>query len=217
MTESKVFGFFTKDRKVRPITAPVQSTIIIRPSRLLSPLETAEPTKVIQVAWEEYDTLKPLASRIDVAGSIRRREPKPADIDIVIIPKSAKAKEAIYEHASQYKIRAKGEQLLSYWKKGVQIDIYFAEPEYYGSMLMFTTGPGTYNIALRRLAGSQGLKLNQYGVWKGNRCIGSRTEADVYEALGHKFKSPELRGLSEREARTRYGIKPGQRIIRMTI
>jgi hypothetical protein len=85
----------------------------------------------------------------------------------------------------------------------------------HNSMIMFATGPGEYNIALRAKAIAQGLKLNQYGVFKDNRRVGkATTEREVYDALMYPYKSPELRGLSEKEAEQRFGVKPGQRVLR---
>lgn len=210
-------GFFRERGKTKPITKSAgQHKKIVRHPKQFNNISPGN--RVTQIAKSEFNLLKKHSRRIVLAGSIRRRKPNPSDIDFVIIPKNAKAKAAIYEHASKYKIRARGAQLLSYWRlprKKCQVDIYFAEPEYLGAMIMFATGPGEYNIALRAKAIAQGLKLNQYGVWKDNRRVGkATTEREVYAALMYPYKSPELRGLSDKEAEKRFGVKPGQRVLR---
>jgi hypothetical protein len=213
-----VVGFYRDKGKTKPITKSVsklnQKKVVVKSRGFKG---VAPSTEVGRLARREYAVLKKYTKRIDIAGSIRRRKPDPTDIDFVIIPKSAEAKQAIYKHAENYKIRAQGSQLLSYWllpRKRAQVDIYFAEPQTHGAMLLFATGPGEYNIALRAKAIAQGLKLNQYGVWKGNKCLGSKTERDVYDALLYPYKSPELRGLSDKEAKKRFGAEPGQRVLR---
>jgi DNA polymerase/3'-5' exonuclease PolX len=215
----KALGFFTgKDGKTHPITKSdhqLNRKRIVKNSRSFKGVSPGN--EITRLAKREYAFLHRCAKRIDLAGSIRRKKPNPSDIDIVMIPKSAAAKQAIYKHAGQYKVRARGEKLLSYWllpRKRAQVDIYFAKPQHYGAMLLFSTGPGEYNIALRAKAIAQGLRLNQYGVFKGNKCLGSKTEREVYDALLYPYKSPELRGLSDKEAGQRFGAKPGQRIIR---
>lgn len=212
-------GFYRDKGKTKPIC---KSDAELNRKRLVVRSHgfkgVAPSNEVTRLARREHAFLKKYAKRIDLAGSIRRRKPDPSDIDFVIIPKNAEAKQAIYKHAEKYRIRARGERLLSYWllpRKRAQVDIYFAEPEYYGAMLLFATGPGDYNIALRGKAISQGLKLNQYGVKKGDKYVGSaRTEKDVYAALFYPYKSPELRGLSAKEAKHRFGAKSGQRVLR---
>jgi DNA polymerase (family 10) len=49
---------------------------------------------------------------------------------------------------------------------------------------------------MRVRAKKMGLKLNEYGVFDRNTgaYIAGATEADVYQALGKPYKSPDLRG-----------------------
>jgi len=211
-----IVGFYRDKGKTKPITQSVawQKKIVAKTHRFKG---VAPSNEVTRLAQKELSILRKYSKKIELAGSIRRRKPNPSDIDFVIIPRNDAAKQAIYKHAEKYKIRARGTQLLSYWllpRKRAQVDIYFAEPKHYGAMLLFATGPGDYNIALRKKAIVQGLKLNQYGVWKGNRCKGSRTEQDIYKALGKDFKSPELRGLTDSEICRKFGVSPGTRVLK---
>ena len=50
-----------------------------------------------------------------------------------------------------------------------------------------------HNIKLRGLAKDKGLKINEYGVFKGTERIAGRTEKDVYKTLGVRWMPPEMR------------------------
>jgi DNA polymerase (family 10) len=58
---------------------------------------------------------------------------------------------------------------------------------------MYLTGSREHNIALRRLAQEAGLKLNEYGLYRGRERIAGATEDAVFRALGLAFIEPELR------------------------
>lgn len=191
-TRSKAVGFYKEKGKTRPITIqqPTKKKVVTKPKRF----QVQPKLGIRQVAKTEQAFLKRHASRMDLAGSFRRKVPEPNDIDFVVVPKSTKDKEAIYRHAEENKIRVKGEQLVSYWKNGRQIDVYFAEPSYYGAMLMFATGPSGANIGLRVKAKKQGLKLNQYGVFDSKgKLLAAKTEEAIFKALHHPWKPPEKR------------------------
>lgn len=141
--------------------------------------------------------LSPFCSRIDVAGSIRRGKKDPRDIDMVCIPKDKPAIDSYFAQRDHF--RAKGDKIISSVIKGAQVDVYFAKPDNYGAMLLHTTGPAGYSIGLRVIAKRKGFKLNQYGLWKGNKLIASRTEEDILSALGKHLKPPSERGKDEKK------------------
>jgi DNA polymerase (family 10) len=76
---------------------------------------------------------------------------------------------------------------------GMDADLRVVAAESFGAALSYFTGSKDHNVALRRIAIERGLKLNEYGVFKGERAVAGRTEADVYRALGLPFIAPELR------------------------
>jgi len=135
--------------------------------------------------------LRPYSKKLQVAGSIRRRQPHPHDIDIVLIPRDWNKIKQIFQKKT--KPRILGDDIVSGWYKGVQIDVFRAEPSYWGAMLMHATGPQGASIGLRIIARKKGMKLNQYGLWKGKKRIAGRTERSIYRALGKKYKEPYLR------------------------
>ena len=57
----------------------------------------------------------------------------------------------------------------------------------------YFTGSKALNIAIRKLGQQRGLKVNEYGVFRGAKYLAGRTEEDVYERVGLPFIPPELR------------------------
>jgi len=76
---------------------------------------------------------------------------------------------------------------------GVQIDLRVVEEDSYGAALQYFTGSKEHNVHLRGIAKAQGIKLNEYGVFKGEKKIGGKEEKEVYQALGLPWMEPEIR------------------------
>jgi len=167
------------------------------------------------LANKEREFLLQFSDRIDIAGSIRRRVKNPKDIDLVIVPRDEQGKQEIIDYAFKHPKGnlGNGRKVVSYRKEGIQIQIWFATHNHVGAMLLFATGSGSYNIGLRNLASRKGMVLNRYGLFKGQKILASRTEEDIYIALGKKYKDPELRGLSPKEMREIWGVSKDTRIL----
>ncbi len=56
----------------------------------------------------------------------------------------------------------------------------------------FTISPA-HNIAVRKLGVKKNLKINEYGVFKGDRRIAGKTEKEVYDQVDLPYIEPELR------------------------
>ena len=76
---------------------------------------------------------------------------------------------------------------------GIQIDLRVVDEDSYGAALQYFTGSKGHNIHLRGIAKTKGIKINEYGVFKGEKKIGGKEEEDVYRALGMDWIEPELR------------------------
>jgi DNA polymerase (family 10) len=86
-------------------------------------------------------------------------------------------------------------------KSGLQVDLRAVTPASFGAAWIYFTGSKAHNIELRRLAQDAGLKLNEYGLFRGSKHVAGDSEASVYGALGLAFIEPELReGRGEIEA-----------------
>ena len=78
-------------------------------------------------------------------------------------------------------------------RDGLQVDLRVVRPASFGAALVYFTGSKAHNIALRRLGQERGLKINEYGVYRGTRRVAGQTEASVYAALDLPPIPPELR------------------------
>jgi DNA polymerase (family 10) len=75
----------------------------------------------------------------------------------------------------------------------LQVDLRVVSPEQFGSASVYFTGSKAHNIALRQRAIARGWMLNEYGLMEGDTVVASKTEEDIYRALGLEFIPPELR------------------------
>jgi DNA polymerase (family 10) len=73
------------------------------------------------------------------------------------------------------------------------VDLRVVAEESYGAALVYFTGSKAHNIALRSRAQKDGLKINEYGVYRGEERIAGRAEKDVYASVGLAYVEPELR------------------------
>jgi len=78
-------------------------------------------------------------------------------------------------------------------KSGMQVDLRVVPERSYGAALLYFTGSKPHNIALRAMGLKRGLKVNEYGIFKGARWLAGRAERDVYARLGLPYIEPELR------------------------
>jgi DNA polymerase (family 10) len=76
---------------------------------------------------------------------------------------------------------------------GLSVDLRVVSDASYGAALIYFSGSKAHNIALRKLGIKSGYKVNEYGVFEGDRRIASKTEKAVYAKLGLPFIPPELR------------------------
>jgi DNA polymerase (family X) len=130
-----------------------------------------------------------------VAGSYRRRRDSVADLDILVTSTHGEAvgsKLAKYENVASVVSRGSTRTTVVL-RSGLQVDLRVVPEVSYGAALIYFTGSKAHNIALRGLANEHGWKLNEYGLFEGERRIAGATEEEVYGKLGLAFVPPELR------------------------
>lgn len=151
----------------------------------------------------------PDVSQVVPAGSFRRCEETVGDIDILA---TGKNQQKIISYFARQpfmkKILAEGETKISILTKNdLQIDLRVVSPNQFGSALQYFTGSKMHNVHLRTFAKNRGFKLSEYGFFKGEKLMASKTEADCYAALGMQYIPPELRtDTGEIEAAYRHEI-----------
>jgi DNA polymerase (family 10) len=133
--------------------------------------------------------------RLDVAGSTRRRKETIGDLDLLAI--SDKPKPVMDYFVSRpwvIRVYGKGEGKSSVKaENGMDMDLRVLPTGSYGAGLLYFTGSKDHNIRLREIAIKKGLKLNEYGLFRGVKRIAGKTEEEVYESLGLKYIPPEMR------------------------
>jgi DNA polymerase (family X) len=167
----------------------MKKRVVIKKGRIVV---TRRGDVVINLADKIVKSIKPLCSRIEIAGSIRRKEKNPVDIDIVLIPKDREKLEEFMKKKWKY---LQGGEKKSSWKiEGVKVELYYANKEEWGAELLAYSSQFGASIGLRMIAKRKGLKLSQHGLFnsKGKRIAG-RTEEEIYHSLGRPWKKPENR------------------------
>ena len=137
----------------------------------------------------------PAVSRLEVAGSYRRRKDTVGDVDILVAssrPRTVTKRFTTYSRVKE--VRAEGPTRSAVTLDcGLQVDLRVVPAVSFGSALHYFTGSKSHNIAIRALGLKHGLKVNEYGVFRRTRRIGGRTEEEVFRAVGLPWIPPELR------------------------
>lgn len=152
-----------------------------------------------KVANAVVDKLAPHCQRIQVAGSIRRGMPWVNDIDILLMPADPwNLEHQILALCRPFKPQLMGGKLKRLRVAGIQVDLYFATPETWATLLLIRTGPKESNIKLCSLAKKKGWHLHADGQGlfdEASNRIAGETESSIYHALGVKYEAPEARNL----------------------
>jgi DNA polymerase (family 10) len=137
----------------------------------------------------------PGVSRAAVAGSIRRRRETIGDLDFLVAARDPDAVSRAFASLPEVvHVYARGEsKTLVRLADGMDADLRVVPAESFGAALAYFTGSKAHNVALRAIAKRRRLKLNEYGVFRGERRLAGETEEEVYAALGLPFIPPELR------------------------
>ena len=149
------------------------------------------------LAVRVLDSIQHMTNRGQVAGSLRRKRTQVHDIDLLLIPKPLMWPGAIGTHLQKEmdaEITKSGAKLMSVTIEGIQVDLYASNQESWGIHLIRWTGSTANNIWLCKQAHKQGMKLAvSRGLMKDGELIASRTERDVFDALGLPWMAPEER------------------------
>jgi DNA polymerase (family 10) len=147
--------------------------------------------------------------KIEYAGSLRRRQETIGDIDILVTSKKKDSAKKIMDYFVKYddvlEVTAKGDTKSSLvLQSGMDVDLRVVNSSCFGAALHYFTGSKQHNIKIRDLAKKKGLKVNEYGVFKGEKLIGGKEENDIFKAVGLPFIIPELR---KDDGEVEYGLK----------
>lgn len=143
-----------------------------------------------------------LCDKIQVVGSIRRKRPEVHDIDIVLIPQAWMWNTIIQCLKIDMKacVVKAGQELatlevpIGATNETISVDIYKARPETWGVLLLIRTGSKEHNIMMCSKVRTLGMMLSAaQGVIKDGKVIASRSEKEIFRALGMEYIEPENR------------------------
>ncbi|MEO2015986.1 MAG: DNA polymerase/3'-5' exonuclease PolX [Fuerstiella sp.] len=130
-----------------------------------------------------------------VAGSCRRRRETCGDLDVLATSSDASvAMDRLAAHPLVDTVLQRGDTKQRVrLKTGVEMDLRVVADSSYGAAMQYFTGSKEHNVVVRQRAKDMGLKVNEYGVFRGDDQIAGATEEDVYGALDLPWIPPELR------------------------
>ncbi|MFP4680184.1 MAG: DNA polymerase/3'-5' exonuclease PolX [Chitinispirillaceae bacterium] len=152
----------------------------------------AEETASLMVSYLKNSGL---FREVVVAGSFRRKKDTVRDLDVLAAgAEPAKAAEVFCSYPAVTKVVSSGgTRSTVILVNRMQVDLRVVPVESYGAALHYFTGSQLHNIAVRKKGVKLGLKINEYGVYKGKKRLGGKEESDVFRAVGLPYIPPELR------------------------
>ena len=139
----------------------------------------------------------PGVSQINITGSYRRKKSTIGDLDYVVVAKNPSQVMEVFTHLQNPKV----EHIISHGDTrssirlidDLEVDLRVVDKKSYGAACQYFTGSKEHNIELRKIAVAKGLKLNEYGLFKGTKQIAGESEESVYANLDLRYIEPELR------------------------
>ncbi len=170
----------------------LRGIVLIKQTKERMPLAQA-----LSIAEEFIQPLKKLKEvrQIEPAGSLRRRKETVRDIDILVTSSKPEKIMHVFTGLSQIKrVLALGPTKSSVLTKdGIQVDVRVVKPKSFGAALLYFTGSKQHNIRLRQLAAKEGLKINEYGLFRKNKWLAGKSEGDIFSFFKLPYIAPELR------------------------
>ncbi|MDS0257350.1 DNA polymerase/3'-5' exonuclease PolX [Thermoplasmatales archaeon AK] len=153
---------------------------------------------------ECYDALTGIAEKlkasglfnvVEIAGSARRMKETVGDLDLLVVTDMPEKASDYFTHLDEVQsVIVRGETKISVVLRiGLNCDMRIIDRSSFGAALQYFTGSKQHNIAMRDRAISMGMKLNEYGLYRGDSVVSSLTEESVYGSLGLDWIPPELR------------------------
>lgn len=133
--------------------------------------------------------------QVAIAGSTRRRQETCGDLDILATASTSKeAMDLLEQDELIEKVLARGETKQRVrLRSGIELDLRVVPNESFGAAMQYFTGSKAHGIAMRQRAQKRGFKLNEYGLFKGDKRVAGATEDEIYRALDLPWIPPELR------------------------
>jgi DNA polymerase (family 10) len=133
--------------------------------------------------------------RISAAGSLRRGKETVHDIDILAeTDHGAELVQLFVNMPGVTRVLSAGDTKGAVMLNDrVQAELRAVPADSFGAAQQYYTGSKEHNVHLRELAKKLGYKINEYGIFAGEKKIGGKNEEDIYKALGMAWMPPEMR------------------------
>src|SRR5215216_2102412 len=135
--------------------------------------------------------------KVIAVGSFRRMKETVGDIDYLVL---SDAPEIVMDYFASMpevdEVLGKGpSKTFVKLNNGLDADLLVVPKESFGSALQYFTGSKEHGVALRKIAISKGLHLNEWGICdsNNNKMVAGSKEEDVYNILGLEWIPPEMR------------------------
>ena len=134
-------------------------------------------------------------SRASLGGSIRRMRETIGDVDILVSAKDGPSVVKAFAGLDGIeRVLASGDTKGSaVFSPGIQVDVRVVEDASYAAAQHYFTGSKQHNVRMRQLAKDKGWKLNEYGLFRGDRMLPTKTEKALFARFGMDYIEPELR------------------------
>ncbi|MFW6253585.1 MAG: DNA polymerase/3'-5' exonuclease PolX [Chitinivibrionales bacterium] len=189
-----------REQKIRGLPgfgAKTEEKILTETGRRQSSSQRTQINIAQQIAQPLVDYLKKSArvAPVAVAGSYRRRKETVRDLDVLVACKQSREviqRFVAYDDVAE--VVSMGETRVTVrLKSNLQVDLRVVDHKSYGAALHYFTGSQAHNIAIRKRGVKRGLKINEYGIYRGDRYIGGEKEEEIFAAVDLPYIEPELR------------------------
>ncbi len=151
-------------------------------------IDVAEALAGEMKKWKEV-------KQLSIAGSLRRCKEIVRDVDLLC--SSHEPKKVMDRFVSMKGVKemiAHGDTKSSVrWENGLQFDLRVVTDMEFPYALHHFTGSKEHNTAMRTRAKEMGLKMNEYGLFRGEKLVRCKSEEEIFRALHLSYIPPEMR------------------------
>lgn len=184
-------------RKLKGFAAKTEEAILAGMELAASADERIKWAEADQLASNLLEHMKGCEGikQLQMAGSYRRGRETVGDLDLLVdADDPVPVMDRFGEFANVKSVIGRGDTKMSVrLESGLAIDLRVVPTKSFGAAIQYFTGSKDHNVVLRGMAKQRGLKINEYGVFKGDKAVAGETEEEVYAALELPWIPPELR------------------------
>jgi len=161
-----------------------------RPDRMLLPVAESLATPLVEAL-----RALPGVLRADVLGSVRRRAPTPANLNLGAATSApAAVLDTLQQLPAVQRVEPSGVwSAILALQGGQRVNVHLAAPAVYGATMVWFTGSAAHVGRLAHRATERGLSLMPDGLFASSDAMETPGEEEIYQALGLTMPPAELR------------------------